>query len=268
MAYPTVQAPYGLLPINLIGGQVFAGATRQIPIASGYSTAIFYGDVVKLASTGTLNIDSGTTTATPVGVFLGCSYTDPTFGKVFRQYYPASTVASDIVAYVQDDPDALFKVATVSGTTVVAAAARTFVGNNAALVQNTGSTTTGNSAVGITDFATTATLPIRVIDVVPDTGIVTTATATTTSGSTSVTLSAANADILKFMAISGTGIAAGTTVSAISGTSLTLSANATASGTVTLTFVGYPELICKWNAPNVTGQTVAGGHQYLNPTGV
>ena len=115
---------------------------------------------------------------------------------------------------------------------------------------------------------TTATLPIRVIDVVPDTSIVTTATATTTSGSTAVTLSAANADILKFMAISGTGIAANTTVAAISGTSLTLSANATASGTVTLTFVGYPELVCKWNAPNVTGQTVAGGHQYLNPTGV
>jgi hypothetical protein len=68
------------------------------------------------------------------------------------------------------------------------------------------------------------------------------------------------------MAVSGTGIAAGTTVSAISGTSLTLSANATASGTVTLTFVGYPEVVVKWNAPSATGQ--AGGHQYLNATGV
>ena len=52
MAYPSVTAPYGLLPINLIGGQVFAGATRQIPIASNSATAIFYGDIVKLASTG------------------------------------------------------------------------------------------------------------------------------------------------------------------------------------------------------------------------
>lgn len=266
MAYPTVQAPYGLLPINLIGGQVFAGATRQIPIASGYNTAIFYGDVVKLASTGTLNIDSGTSTATPVGVFLGCSYTDPTFGKVFRQYYPASTVASDIVAYVQDDPDALYKVAAVSATTVIAAPGRTFVGNNAELVQNTGSTTTGNSAVAISAFNTTATLPIRVIDVVPDTSIVTTQTATTTNSSTSVTLSAANANILKFMAVSGTGIAANTTVDTISGTTLTLSTAATASGTVTLTFVGFPEMVVKWNAPSATGQ--AGGHQYLNATGV
>jgi hypothetical protein len=146
--------------------------------------------------------------------------------------------------------------------------ARTFVGNNVEMVDNTGSTTTGDSAAGVSAPATTATLPLRIVDVVPDTAIVTTATATTTNSSTAVTLSATNADILKYMEISGTGIAAGTTVSAISGTSLTLSANATASGTVTLTFVGYPEVICKWNAPSVTGQTVAGGHQYLNPNGV
>jgi hypothetical protein len=34
MAYPTVDKPYGLKPINLIGGQVFAGATRQMEIAT------------------------------------------------------------------------------------------------------------------------------------------------------------------------------------------------------------------------------------------
>ena len=50
MAYPTVSAPYGLKPINLIGGQVFAGSTRLLPIASAYGTNVFFGDVVKLAS--------------------------------------------------------------------------------------------------------------------------------------------------------------------------------------------------------------------------
>jgi hypothetical protein len=266
MAYPTVSKPYGLLPINLIGGQVFAGATRQIPIASSYNTNIFYGDPVKLVSSGTLERDTPDAAMTPVGVFLGCSYTDPTFGKVFRQYYPQNTVANDIVAYVQDDPDALFKVAVVSGTTAIAAFSRTFVGNNVEMVNNAGSTTTGDSAAAASNPATTDTLPLRVIDVVPDTVIVTTVTGTTTSGSDAVTLSAANADVLKYMAVSGTGIDAGSTVAAISGTSLTLSANATASGTVMLTFVGYPEVVVKWNAPSATGQ--AGGHQYLNATGV
>jgi hypothetical protein len=172
MAYPTVDAPYGLKPVNLIGGQVFAGATRQIPIASGYATSIFNGDVVKLSSDGVLVKETGTTTATPVGVFLGCSYTDPTLKyQLFSQYYPASTVASDIVAYVADDPDQLFKVALVSGTTVIAGYGRTIVGNNVALVQNAGSATTGNSAVAVdgSSAATTVSLPIRIIDVVPET---------------------------------------------------------------------------------------------------
>jgi hypothetical protein len=209
MSYPSVDGPYGLVPINLIGGQVFAGATRQIPIASASATAIFYGDVVKLENTGLLAKDTGTATATPVGVFLGCSYTDATFGKVFRQYYPGAITASDIVAYVQDDPDALFKVAvTAAGASTISFVNRTAVGNNSALIQGTGSTTTGNSAVSISaTTATTATLPVRIIDVVPETAI-----------------------------------------------------------------AGYPgsytEVIVKWNAPNVTSQTVAGGHQYLNPTGV
>ena len=172
MAYPSVTAPYGLLPINLIGGQVFAGATRQIPIASNSTTAIFYGDVVKLANTGLLVQDTGTDAATPVGVLLGCSYTDATYGKTFRQYYPGAVNASDIVAYVADDPDQLFKVAVGSGTTVVTYVNRTSVGNNAVLVQNVGSTITGNSAVAILDATgTTNTYPVRIIDVIPDTAI-------------------------------------------------------------------------------------------------
>jgi hypothetical protein len=69
---------YGLRPVNLIGGQVYAGSTRLIKIASAYNTDIFYGDVVKLGSSGTAEKDTGTTTATPVGVFLGCTYTNPT----------------------------------------------------------------------------------------------------------------------------------------------------------------------------------------------
>lgn len=170
MAYPSVDAPYGLLPVNLIGGQVFAGATRQIPIDSGSATAIFFGDVVKLNSDGTLSKDTGTDAATPVGVFMGCSYTDATFGKTFRQYYPGGVVASDINAVVSDDPDALYKVAVTSSGATVGYVNRTAVGNNAVLTQNAGNTATGNSKVAIDDTtATTSTWPVRIIDVVPET---------------------------------------------------------------------------------------------------
>jgi len=170
MAFPAIEAPYGLRPVNLIGSQVFAGATRHIPITSASATAIFYGDVVKLDSTGTLAKDTGTNTATPVGVFLGCSYTDATYGKTFRQSYPGAVTASDIEAYVADDPNVLFKVAVVSGTTVIGGVVRTVVGNNAVLVQNAGSATTGNSAVAASATTnTTSTWPVRIVDVVAET---------------------------------------------------------------------------------------------------
>jgi hypothetical protein len=177
MAYPSVTSPYGLIPINLIGGQVFAGATRQLPIATNSSTAIFYGDVVKLLAGGTVGKDTGTDAATPVGVFLGCTYTDPTFGLTFRQYYPGTTNISDVTAYVQEDPDALFKVAVCAGTNsnTISYLTQAAVGSNVKLANganNVGSTSTGNSKVGVDSTeGTTSTWPIRVVDVVPETAI-------------------------------------------------------------------------------------------------
>ena len=174
MAYPTVSAPYGLKPVNLIGGQVFAGSTRLMQIASGYATNIFYGDLVKRISDGTIEKDTGTTTATPTGIFLGVQFTNGSTGQVQQQqFYPASQSiksGTQIFAVVADDPDTLFQVAVVSGTTVITGVGISAIGNNAELVQNAGSTVTGNSAVAIlATTATTNTLPIRIIDVVRDT---------------------------------------------------------------------------------------------------
>lgn len=170
MAYPTIDKPYGLKPVNLIGGQVYAGSTRLMAIASGEGTSIFFGDAVKLSG-GYITRDPADSAMTPVGIFMGCTYTDPNSNqKVFKQYFPAGTVAADIKAYVVDDYDALFKVAVVSSGTTISGVTQAAVGLNAALVDNTGSTITGDSAVAIS--ATTATngaLPVRVVDIVPDT---------------------------------------------------------------------------------------------------
>ena len=177
MAYPSVESPYGLIPINLIGGQVFAGSTRLLPIATNSSTAIFYGDVVQLLAGGTIGKDTGTDTANPVGVFLGCTYTDPVFGKTFRQYYPGTTNITDVQAYVLDDPDALFKVAVCAGTNsnTVSFVTQAAVGSNLKLANganNVGSTITGNSKVGVDSTeGTTSSWPIRVVDVVPETAL-------------------------------------------------------------------------------------------------
>jgi hypothetical protein len=174
MAYPTVSAPYGLKPVNLIGGQVFAGATRQMEIASGYATSIFYGDLVKRITSGTIEKDTGTATATPCGVFLGVSFTNSNGQVQQQQFYPASQSiksGTQIFAVVADDPDTLFQVVSCSATTTVAGMGIAAIGSNIALIQNTGSTTTGNSAVAIDQGTetTTNTLPIRIIDVVRET---------------------------------------------------------------------------------------------------
>ena len=175
MAYPTVSAPYGLKPVNLIGGQVFAGSTRMMEIASGYATSIFYGDLVKRVATGTIELDAGTATATPCGVFLGVSFTNSSTGQVQQQqFYPASQQiksGTKIFAVVADDPDTLFQVVSCSTGTTVTGMGISAIGNNIELIQNAGSATTGNSAVAINEGTqnTTSSLPIRIIDVVRDT---------------------------------------------------------------------------------------------------
>jgi hypothetical protein len=177
MAYPTVEAPYGLKPINLIGGQVFAGQTRELPIASNTAGAINNGDIVRLSG-GFIVKETGTTTVSAtgvVGVFVGVSYTNPSTGqKLFANSYPGSIVASDILAYVVDDPDALFKVAVTGGatSTTITPISGTILGNNLAISQPAANTTiSGNSNIGAYDSGanTTNSLPFRVVGLVEET---------------------------------------------------------------------------------------------------
>jgi hypothetical protein len=173
MAYPTVSAPFGLQPINRIDGMPYAGAIRQIPVAAGFGTAIFDGDTVVINSDGFLIKSTTTNSVDIVGVCVGGQYVNSSNQTVQGQFIPAlaSTSGNLALAYVVDDPMALFKVAVVTSGTTMGTAGRTVVGSNLALVLNAGNTTTGNSAfaVTLTGAGTTATIPIRVIDVVPET---------------------------------------------------------------------------------------------------
>jgi len=165
----TTATPYGLRPINEVSGLPYAGATRKLPIASGYGTNIFYGSVVIINATGTIELctDLGSAgdpfPAGTVGVFMGCSYTDATLGFVNRQYWPTGQVASDALAFIVDDPDVAFQMQGDAAMTQIT------LGMNAPLANvqstSTGSTTTGNSDVAL-DATTAATTGIsfRVID--------------------------------------------------------------------------------------------------------
>ena len=176
-AYPTIDTPYGFKPVGLLGGRVYSGSTRQIPIASGHATNIFFGEVVIMSSNGCITTAVLTaTTVNIVGVFQGCSYVNTLGQRVYSQYYPA-TVSNAVDtpnmtwAYVADDPGLVMKVAMVSGTTVISGLTRAAAtGGNAAIVINTGSTITGDSKWAILNtIDTTTTTPIRILEAIPDT---------------------------------------------------------------------------------------------------
>lgn len=173
MAYPTVSNPYGFKPINRVDGMPYAGAIRQIPIASGYTTAIYNGDPVKIVIGGTIErtaASGAVTTGSPVGVLVGCQYTNSSGQTVQAQYFPGSGV-TNAVAYVVDDPLAMFKVAVAYANGVVTTVQENAVGTNMSYNLGTGSTTTGDSGAFVTaaSGANTAALPFRVIAVVPET---------------------------------------------------------------------------------------------------
>ena len=180
MAYPTVSAPYGLKPINRIDGLPYAGATQQLTIASTYNTAIYNGDVV-LVNGGTIKKSAVTSDATTdqannatYGVFVGVQYVNTQGQTVQAQYYPGNAAASSAVAYVVADPSAAYKAAiTYSGNSTVTTTTVAAIGTNAALIQGTGSATTGDSAVSVAQPAAgagnAAALPVRIVAVVPET---------------------------------------------------------------------------------------------------
>jgi len=266
MAYPTVSAPYGFKPVNLIGGQVFSGSTRNYTIQNNYGTIISYGDFVTLTN-GLVTraaVTSSTSGKQTIGVFLGCSYTNPTTKqKLFSQNYPGSVAAGDIQAIVCDDPDTVFKAAlvTANGGTTIASASQAIVGLNLAGSDLAGSATTGDASTGL--VAPTATpstgLPFRVLSLVPDTASAVSATGGNASTpGTTITLTGSGlpsaipqgADVSyilngvpyqtgAFVANSG-GYAAGTT-------SITTDKNVSIPTGSTVIFTSYPEVLVKIN---------------------
>ena len=172
----TTASPYGLKAVNHIGGTPYAGSTRLLPIASAYGTNIYNGSIVSIVAAGTVEIvtvtgngGGGAAASFPagtIGVFVGCTYTDPNLGTVvFRQNWPTGTVAADAQAYIVDDPDVVFMAQADAAVTQADLGQNTHLA--AAQSTTTGDTTTGNSNSAVTATTnTTATFAFRIVDFV------------------------------------------------------------------------------------------------------
>jgi hypothetical protein len=167
----SVNAPFGLR----VTGRLDNGSLevfRQYPIASGYAANVAAGDIVALSDGGTATTivkttATGDTSAdiSMLGVFVGCSYTDPSTGQItFSNMWPTGTVASDALAFVVDDPQALYVVQADEAITN----SLDIYGKNAAIVQGAVNTTFKASRVALdaSTIGTDANLPLRIIDYV------------------------------------------------------------------------------------------------------
>ena len=137
-----VAEKFGLKPVRKLDGSPFINAQNRYRIAANYGTAIFQGDLVSPAADGTITRAVANTSETVIGVFNGVFYTDPTTQKpTFKNYYPGTINASDIVANVVDDPSVVYKIDS-DGAFAVADIFKNF-----AITNVTGNTQTGISKV-------------------------------------------------------------------------------------------------------------------------
>ena len=159
------SSTYGLKPVRKIDGSPFINAQNRYRIASNETTAIFQGDAVQAAATGTIVRHTAANGERICGVFNGCFYTDPTTSKpTWSNYYPGSVVASDIMAFVIDSPDQVYKIDS-DGAFAVADIFKNFNVTNV-----TGNTVTGTSKVQV-DYSSsgiTTTIVLQAIDISQD----------------------------------------------------------------------------------------------------
>lgn len=188
----SVSSPYGLKPVNLIGGQVYAGAYREYKLSTNNSAGIFNGDVIQLTSAGNpqsltatptaiqIPATSANATAGIVGVCVGVRYVTPTLNQPqFAQFLPSGAISAgytNVFIRVVDDPDAIYQIQGSAAFGTLTNGAAGAIGKNAALGNfSLGSTSTGNSAVNLVvgvnggSLAATTTLGMRIVDVVAGT---------------------------------------------------------------------------------------------------
>ena len=160
-----VSEKFGLRPYRKLDGTPLVGAQNRYTIASGYATAIYQGDLVEPLGTGNIQKHGANTSDAVVGVFKGCFYTDPTTQKpTFKNFYPGGIAASDITAFVIDDPDAVFLI------DADAAFTRADLYKNYSVTNTTGVTATGISKaqLDVSVSGVTATFAIQAIDISQD----------------------------------------------------------------------------------------------------
>ena len=152
MANP--NSPYGFKVVRHMSGN--APRANKYTITSGLAENIFTGDLCVLTADGVITPHTATE-VNNIGVFAGVSYTASDGEYIYSKYWPSGTVATDIVAYVYDDPYTVFRIQS-AGTP-----AQANIGECADVVAGTGSTTTGQSGFDLSGTMSNGTATCKII---------------------------------------------------------------------------------------------------------
>ena len=155
---------FGLRAARQLDGSPYNGAQNRYRILKNYGTALYQGDLVMTSLNGTIQRASATDNPV-VGVFNGVFYTDPTTSKpTWKNYYPASISANDIMAQVIDGPDVVFEINADATFTV------SHLFANYKINATTGSTLSGQGRESL-DVATadsSSTFVLKAVDISQD----------------------------------------------------------------------------------------------------
>jgi hypothetical protein len=98
---------FGLRPIGKVGQNRDAQGLTEY-LVSDSPTIIYFNDAVKATDAGTIAVAAGTDKL--LGSLNGAFYTDPTTQKPTWRNYVPNVAATDIVAFVSDDPYERFEI--------------------------------------------------------------------------------------------------------------------------------------------------------------
>jgi hypothetical protein len=158
----STSAPFGFRASFHNSGQI---RPKAYTIASTYAANIFSGDPVKLTDSGVIQLGTsdGTRSGTVdgvslLGIFAGCQYNDASGKPTISPFWPTGTTATDIVAWVYDDPETLFDVQYTNPGTPGTDTMQTAVGEECdwTVASPGGSTRTGLSSTQLTAIQSTS----------------------------------------------------------------------------------------------------------------
>ena len=158
------DAAFGLKPLGKIGQAADNNAATEYEVAA-CASAFAQNDMMLALAAGTVGIAANTDNGVLLGSMQGVFFTDATTSKpTFANHLVASNAATDIKAFITDDPFQVYEIQSAA----TGATQQLDVFTNADLTVSAGVTPNFVSKTELTDTQATTTANLRIIGISDD----------------------------------------------------------------------------------------------------